>query len=179
MLQITSLLVILALFAIATSNAIKAKGSRCYVADSIINEDSDKYLLSKEAGQRHRLAFGFPSNRAYHTEWMVFIMRYRGKAVLQFVHKDNGQCQFLTQQPGAKTLSLTEPRRCRTYFVDTRTLFATNAGPIQRRRYISSFLTPDKVLGGMRRNIVLTSKSDKHHMSFWRINLNDQKICGV
>ena len=177
--QIASLLVFLVLCAITTSTALKVKGSKCYIADSITNEDSDKYLLSKEAGQRYRLAFGFPLSRAYQTEWMVFVMRYKGKAVLQFAHKNNGNCQFLTQQPKAKTLSLTEPRKCRTHFIDTRTLFTTNTGPIQRRRYISFFLSPEKVLGSMRRNLILTSKSNAHHMSFWKINLNDQKICAV
>ena len=162
---------------VTTANTIKVRASKCYVADSIINEDSDKYLLWKVAGQRYRPSFGFPSSRAFQTEWMVFVMRYRGKSVLQFAHKRYEKCQFLTQQPGEKYLSLTEPINCGSDVISTRTMFTTNAGPIRSRRYISFFLTPDKMIGHMKRNLILTSRSDEHHLSFWRINLNDKKTC--
>lgn len=166
-----------ACYTVATA---KARTSKCYVADSIISENSDKYLLSKEAGQKYRLAFGFPSSRAFRTEWMIFFMRYRGKTVLQFAQKmKDGKCQFLTQQPREKYLSLTEPRTCRTYFIDPRTMFTTSAGPIQRRRHIGFFLAPNKVLGHMKRNLILTWQSDKQQSSFWRINLNENKKCDV
>lgn len=175
-----ALALLLALLSIAdtTRSFAKVTASKCYVADSIIHDGSDQNMLWKETGQRNHPSFGFASfARGYRKDWMVFVMQYKGKTVLQFAHKRDGKCQFLIQQFKDKHLSLTEPRKCRSDSISTRTMFTTSAGPVSR--HINFFLTPNRMIGHSKKNLILTSRSDKKRMAYWRLNINSKKSCNV